>query len=66
MKDIQIKEVFASPYVEDVPNVVEEKIQFIIDLKFQCDNLYENVHDVSLEDKTNVKDDDVIDLSKFF
>ena len=49
-----------------MPNVAEEKVQFIIDLKFQFDNLCANVHDVSLEDKTNVKDDEVIDLSKFF
>ena len=47
VKDIQVKEVCTSPYVEDVPNVAEGKIQFIINLKFQSNILCENVHDVS-------------------
>ena len=36
----------------------EEKVQLIIYLKFQYNNLYENVHDVSLEDKISVEDDE--------
>ena len=49
-----------------MPNIVEENVQFIIDLKFQSDKLSENVHDVYLEEKTSVEDDEIIDLSKFF
>lgn len=41
-----------------------KKVKFIIYLKFQFDNLCENVHDFSLEDKTNIEDDEAIDLSK--
>ena len=70
-----MKEVCTFPHVEDVPNVAEEKVQFIIDLRFQSDNLFENVHDVSLEDKsenlhdvnledkTCVEDDEIFYLS---
>ena len=49
-----------------MPNIVEENVQFIIDLKFQSDKLSENVHDVYLEEKTSVEDDEIIDLSEFF
>ena len=52
LNNFMVKEVCAFPRVEDVFNVVEEKVQFIIDLRFQSDNLFENVHDVSLEDKS--------------
>ncbi|KAH9718181.1 retrovirus-related pol polyprotein from transposon RE1 [Citrus sinensis] len=45
---------------------LEENVQFIIDLKFQSDKLSENVHDVYLEEKTSVEDDEIIDLSEFF
>ena len=44
----------------------EENIQFISDLKFQSNNLCKNVHDVSLEDKTNVEDDEIFYLSRIF
>ena len=61
-----MKEVYAFPYIEDVPSVVEGNVQFITDLKFQSDNLSENVHDVSLEDKSSVKDDKTFDLFGIF
>lgn len=64
VKDIQIKEVCTFPHDEDVPNTAEENVQFITNLKFQSDNLCENVDDGSLEDKTNVKDYKIINLSK--
>ena len=41
-----------------------KKVKFIIYLKFQFDNLCKNVHDFSLEDKTNIEDDEAIDLSE--
>ena len=49
-----------------MPNIVKENVQFIIDLKFQSDKLFENVHDVYLEEKTSVEDDEIIDLFDFF
>lgn len=33
---------------------------------FQSDNLCKDVYDVSLEDKTSVEDDDIINLFKIF
>lgn len=47
-------------------NVTEKKVQFIIDLKFQHNNLCDNVHDVSLEDKTSIKDDEIIESYEIF
>ena len=50
------------------PIIVEEDLfetQFIIDLKLQFDNFCENVHDFTLEDKTSVEDNEVIDLFEF-
>ena len=56
----------SSPILDDENSLrmPKDEIQFIIDLKFQSNNLCENVHDVSLED--NVEDDETIDLSKIF
>ena len=58
----------SSPIVKekDLHEMQEEKVQFIIDLKFQYDNLCENVHIISLEDKTSVEVDEVIDLYDIF
>ena len=58
----------SSPIIEkeDLRKMSEENIQFIIDLKFQSNNLCENVHDVSLEDKTSVEDDEIFYLSGIF
>lgn len=39
---------------------------FFIDLKFQSNNLCENVHDVSWENKTSVEDDEIFDISESF
>ena len=60
MKDVHMKEVCTSPHVEDLPNVAK-KNKKITDLKFQSNGLCENVHDVSLEDKTNVEHDEIIE-----
>ena len=38
----------------------------IIDLKFWSDNLCENVHNISLEDKKRIENDEIIDLSETF
>lgn len=35
-------------------------------LRFQSDKLFENVRDVSLEEKISVEDDDIIDLFDIF
>ena len=47
-----MKVIYVFPHVEDVSNIAEEKVHFIIDLRFQSDNLCENVHDVFFEDKS--------------
>ena len=51
---------------EDSREMSEENVQFIIDLKFQPDNLCQNMHDVSLDNKIIIEDDDVIDLFEIF
>lgn len=70
----------SSPFIEeeDSCEIPQENVQFIIDLKFQTGNLCENVHDVSLEDKsknlhdvsledkTSVEDDEFFNLSGIF
>ena len=48
---------------EDVPissPILE--VQFIINLKFQSNNLCQNVDDVSLKDKIGVEDTEIIDI----
>lgn len=47
---------------EDSHELPEENVQFIIDLRFQSDKLFENVRDVSLEEKISAEDNDIIDL----
>ena len=44
----------------------EKKVQFIINLRFQSDKLFENMLDVSFEEKTSIEDDDIIYLSDIF
>ena len=61
-----MKEVCASPHIEDVPKILDENVQFIINLKFQYDNMCENVHNVSLEDKTSIEDDEMFYLFGIF
>ena len=58
----------SSPIVEEENSheIPEENVQFIINLKFQFDNLCKNVQDVSLEDKTSIENDEVFNLSKVF
>lgn len=58
----------SSPIVEEENSheTPEENVQFIINLKFQFDNLCKNVQDVSLEDKTSIENDEVFNLSKVF
>ena len=57
----------SSPIIkeEDSLEISDEKIQFIIDLNIQFNNLCEIVHDVSLEDKTCIEDNEVIDYMRF-
>ncbi len=45
--------------------MLQKKGTIIIDLKSQSENLCKNVHDVSLEDKSSVEDDQS-DLSEIF
>lgn len=48
---------------EDVPissPILE--VQFIINLKFQSNNMCQNVDDVSLKDKIGVEDTEIIDI----
>lgn len=63
-KDLPI----SSPIVEkkDSLKMPKDEVQFLIDLKFQSNNLCKNVYNVSLEDKTSIEDDEVFDLSKIF
>ena len=60
-------EIPSSPIIkeEDSLEISYEKIQFIIDLNFQFNNLCEIEHDVSLEDKTCIEDNEVIDYTRF-
>ena len=51
---------------KDSLEMPKNEVLFFIDLKFQFDNLCEKMHDVFLEDKTSIEDDEVIDLSKVF
>ena len=64
LRDVPLR----SPIVEeeDSREIPEEKVQFIIGLKFQFDKLFENAQDVSLANKKSIEDDGVIDLSDIF
>lgn len=51
---------------EDSREMSEEKVQFVFDWKFQPNNLCQNMHDVSLDNKISIDDDDVVDLYEIF
>lgn len=42
--------------------MLKDEIQFIINQTFQSDNLYENVHDLSLGNKTSLEKVETIDM----
>lgn len=63
-KDIPISSLILKE--EDSLEMPKDEVRFFIDLKFWPNNLCENVHDVSLKDKTSVEDDMIIDLFEVF